>query len=319
MINYFPCELHCHTVHSDGDFLPKELQQAAANNKLSLIALTDHNTISGYDEMDKNIIPYIKGIEWTTYFGHMLVLGANSFIDWRNAVPDNIDKKIQEVKNAGGTVGIAHPFQLGSPFCTGGRWEFHVNNWDNVNYVEIWHESFPNDSENEPAYKMWTDLLDKGCHIAPSYGRDWHRPNKKTAHCGCTYLGINGEISEKTALEAIKKGRMTVSTGAYLAFDAADENNQHYEIGSTIPSGKIKISIAVDLTARSENHGNNTISYDEIRIASNKNQIIKKLPCLSQGILIDVEKGHWYRAELWGTLNGKKAALAVTGAVYCEY
>ena len=90
-MSYLPCELHCHTVHSDGSFLPRELQQNAADDHLALIALTDHNTTSGYDELDDSIIPTVHGIEWTTYFGHMLVLGAKEFVDWRDAVPNNID------------------------------------------------------------------------------------------------------------------------------------------------------------------------------------------------------------------------------------
>ncbi len=186
-MKYIPCELHCHTIHSDGDFTPKSLQQAAKENELSLIALTDHNTFSGAKELNGDIIPFIKGIEWTTYFGHMLVLGAKSFVDWRDAVPDNIDDKIEAVKKAGGTVGVAHPFQCGSPICTGGRWEFNVTKWENVNYIEIWHEAFHDgNTENDRALAFWTSLLDQGYRLAASYGKDWHRPQKKDILFGCT-------------------------------------------------------------------------------------------------------------------------------------
>ena len=89
----------------------------------------------------------------------MLVLGVNGFVDWRDAVPDNIDKKIEEVKEKGSIVGIAHPYQLGSPMCTGGRWEFNIKNWRNVDYMEIWHRSFSFDNyENDNALKLWTNL-----------------------------------------------------------------------------------------------------------------------------------------------------------------
>ena len=97
-MSYLPCELHCHTIHSDGDFTVSELQKAAVDDHLAIIALTDHNTFSGWDELDDNIIPAIRGIEWTTYFGHMLVLGANDFVDWRDAQHDNIDEKIKTNK-----------------------------------------------------------------------------------------------------------------------------------------------------------------------------------------------------------------------------
>ena len=43
-MSYLPCELHCHTIHSDGDFTVSELQKAAADDHLAIIALTDHNT-----------------------------------------------------------------------------------------------------------------------------------------------------------------------------------------------------------------------------------------------------------------------------------
>ena len=67
-------ELHCHTLHSDALFTPEELAEAARDNQIDLIALTDHNTLSGYAQMEQTGLPFIHGIEWTTFYGHMLVL-----------------------------------------------------------------------------------------------------------------------------------------------------------------------------------------------------------------------------------------------------
>ena len=159
-MSYLPCELHCHSVHSDGDYTVCELQKKAIDDHLAIIALTDHNTFSGWDEIDDNIIPVIRGIEWTTYYGHLLVLGANDFVDWRDANADNIDEKIKQIKAVGGLVGVAHPFQLGSPLCTGGHWDFNVRNWQNVDYIEVWHKNlYSNKKENEKALELWTSLL----------------------------------------------------------------------------------------------------------------------------------------------------------------
>ena len=33
---------------------------------------------------------------------------------------------------------------------------------------------------------------------------------------------------------------------------------------------------------------------------------------------LKIERGHWYRAEIWGTVNGENKILAVTSPVYCE-
>ena len=145
-MSYLPCELHCHSVHSDGSFSVAELLRRAYDDHLALIALTDHNTVSGHGELDDSITPAVPGIEWTTFFGHMLVLGARDFVDWRDAVPANIDDKIDQVHAAGGLCGVAHPFQLGSPICTGGRWAFDVQDWSRVDYLEVWHDAFGPDN-----------------------------------------------------------------------------------------------------------------------------------------------------------------------------
>lgn len=318
-MSYLPVELHCHTVHSDGDFTPQQLQRAAAEDHLALIALTDHNTFSGYSEMDSSICPFVRGIEWTTYFGHMLVLGAESFVDWRDAVPDNIDEKIKAVKAAGGVVGIAHPYQLGSPMCTGGRWEFNVRNFRNVDYIEIWHEAFTEDNfENEKGLELWTSLLDKGYHLAATYGKDWHRPITNDKHYGCTYLHFeNGIADGQGAIKAIRLGKTVVSTGAKFIF-RVHRFGKTYGLGSIIPKGNVTFSFFTDLHAREKNAGSEAVEYKTIKIVTNGGKTALETRFDERHVRLRIEKGHWYRAELWGTVNGKKKILAVTSPVYCE-
>jgi 3',5'-nucleoside bisphosphate phosphatase len=43
-------ELHCHTTCSDGTLTPTELVQAAVEAGVSALAITDHDTLSGWDE-----------------------------------------------------------------------------------------------------------------------------------------------------------------------------------------------------------------------------------------------------------------------------
>ena len=316
-MSYLPVELHCHTIHSDGDFTPKSLQEAAVENGLSLIALTDHNTFSGTEALSADICPFIKGIEWTTYFGHMLVLGAKSFVDWRDAVPDNIDEKISAVKAAGGIVGVAHPYQCGSPICTGGRWEFKVNKWENVDYIEIWHEGFSEgNTENDRATAMWTRLLDRGYHLAASYGRDWHRPSNGGLF-GCTYLDLDKEVTEAAALKAIKQGRTVVSTGAKFAFTIS-QGERVYNIGDTAPHGLVKFSFITDFSAREKYTQANEIKYDSIRIVTNGGSTALEIPASQAVAEMEFQEAHWYRAELWGTIDGKEFPLAITSPIYTE-
>ena len=85
-MKYYPFELHCHTCHSDGSFTPEELILAAKQRGLSGIALTDHNTAAGVKEAvvygKKYGILVIPGIEWTTFYGHITVLGGHSGINF---------------------------------------------------------------------------------------------------------------------------------------------------------------------------------------------------------------------------------------------
>ena len=318
-MSYLPCELHCHTIHSDGGFTPLSLQQAAVEDHLSLIALTDHNTYSGFDETDPNLIPVVRGIEWTTYFGHMLVLGARDFVDWRDAVPDNIDEKMKAVRAAGGVVGIAHPFQAGSPICTGGRWEFHVRDFRNVDYKEVWHEDFsPENTENDRALAMYTSLLDQGYHIAAVYGKDWHRPTPPEKHYGCTYLHFDGGLATpQGALKAIRLGKTVASTGAKFIF-RVHRLGKTYGLGSTIPKGNVTFSFFTDLHSREKNAGKEILEYKTIRIVTNGGKTVLETRCDTRHERLKIERGHWYRAELWGTVNGENKILAVTSPVYCE-
>ncbi|MDE5974874.1 MAG: CehA/McbA family metallohydrolase [Eubacterium sp.] len=316
-MSYLPCELHCHTLHSDGDFSVKELQEAARENHLFLIALTDHNTMSGWDELDDSILPVIRGIEWTTYFGHMLVLGAGEFVDWRDAVPDNIDEKIKQIKACGGLVGVAHPYQMGSPVCTGGRWEFNVRDWRNVDYIEIWHEDMNKiSSENVKSVELWTSLLDKGCRVAASYGRDWHRL-ESNGHYGCTYIDIDGEITPQNALRGIRMGKTVVSTGAKFFFRVHRHGNT-YAIGDTVKRGNYIFSFFTDLHSREKDAGEESVVYKTIKVISNGGKVVLETRYNEKHVRLRMEKGQWYRAELWGTVDGEAVPLAITSPIYCE-
>ena len=44
------CDLHTHTICSDGTLTPTELVRLAKEKGLSCIALTDHDTLSGVEE-----------------------------------------------------------------------------------------------------------------------------------------------------------------------------------------------------------------------------------------------------------------------------
>lgn len=67
-------ELHCHTTYSDGSLTPAELVAAAVGAGVRALAITDHDTLSGWDEAFTAAKPYqleiVPGIELSTVYNN---------------------------------------------------------------------------------------------------------------------------------------------------------------------------------------------------------------------------------------------------------
>ncbi len=63
-------ELHCHTTYSDGTLTPTELVNAAVSAGVRALAITDHDTLSGWDEAFAAAKPHnleiVPGLELST-------------------------------------------------------------------------------------------------------------------------------------------------------------------------------------------------------------------------------------------------------------
>jgi predicted metal-dependent phosphoesterase TrpH len=77
---WLACDLHAHTVHSDGSLGVAELAAASVRARLDVLAVTDHNTVSHHTSLPALASRYgvtlIAGQEVTTDRGH-----ANAFGD----------------------------------------------------------------------------------------------------------------------------------------------------------------------------------------------------------------------------------------------
>lgn len=315
MKKWYPCELHCHTLHSDGSFTVEELLTAAKNRHLSGICLTDHNTTSGWEETDRqDEIAVLKGIEYTTYHGHMLCLGTDKIIDFTHI--SNIDCTIKFFRDNGGLVGIAHPYQLGTPICTGGHWDYKITKWEDVSYVEVFSEGCPYlNTPNKKARALWHSLLDRGYKIAPSMGRDWHRLNGNVNLAACTYLLCDGEgLTAEGMKKAIREGRTMITTGPRFTFTDKDGKT----VGDKISEGEKELSIEIDCERQKEITPEQHFELREIRLVSNGSKLIKVIPATEKKLTFNAERGQWYSLELWGDIDDKKdTLLAFTGAMYC--
>ena len=76
------CDLHTHSVFSDGTFTPAELIAGAKEAGLAAIALTDHNTVAGLPSFlaaaEGSGVEAVPGVEFSTDYGetelHILAL-----------------------------------------------------------------------------------------------------------------------------------------------------------------------------------------------------------------------------------------------------
>ena len=87
---YKRLELHNHTNESDAVFTCKELTDFMVADHVDAFSLTDHNTISGHYKIENYLkehpqpIAFIPGMEYTTYYGHILCLNLTEYVPWEN-------------------------------------------------------------------------------------------------------------------------------------------------------------------------------------------------------------------------------------------
>ena len=74
------CDLHTHSVYSDGTYTPEQLLREAEEKKLAAIALTDHNTVNGLPDFlaVNSRVEAVPGVEFSTDYNgielHILAL-----------------------------------------------------------------------------------------------------------------------------------------------------------------------------------------------------------------------------------------------------
>lgn len=322
MIEYKPFEMHTHTVHSDGQFTLDELIAAAKALDFAGIAMTDHNTSSALDAYGPvsviHDLAVIKGIEWTTFFGHMVVTLAEKFVDWRFATPDTIDDYTAQIKACGGIVGVAHPFELGSPLCTGCFWDFKIRNWENVDYIEIWSKGNPTTHFDNPlSFNWWTDLLNQGNRIAIAAGCDWHCVDDTQLNAA-TYLGLkDGVISAENIREVFKAGRTFVTCGPVISFNI-EQDGQTFSLGDTVSAGPAKLRFSVDTAPRRKIWKRFGIIPREMRIVMNGEPLVSA-PCsgsTESAAEVCLNPG-WARMEVYGdALSDEGKQIACSSPIY---
>lgn len=92
-------DLHVHSNYSDGELSPNDLIKKAYKKNINIISITDHDTIEGLKNINKdydNFVKVINGIELSAKAskGTMHILGYN--VNIRNS---DLNKKLKEIKD----------------------------------------------------------------------------------------------------------------------------------------------------------------------------------------------------------------------------
>lgn len=171
-------DIHVHTTASDGHSSPLEVVSAAIMAQLHVIAITDHNTITGAIAARRIAQSYdievIVGEEVSTADGHVLAL----FIEREIAPGHPLAATIAEIHAQGGLCILAHPFAWITSSVGSWAQALRSGHWK-IDGVETFNASLPLPSMNQRAAALTAETKQ-----AALGGSDSHHAS--TVGCGVT-------------------------------------------------------------------------------------------------------------------------------------
>ncbi len=218
-------ELHNHTTQSDAGITCRQLIECMLADGVDCFAITDHNTISGQPIIrrileDEHLpIACAYGMEYTTYYGHIVCPVLESYVPW-----DSINKKKPELlfeaaKRAGAVTGVAHPFSYGDPFARGCRFDMKITDFSNVDYIEIINNPEPLHEVNEPGIRWWESLVLSGVKVAACAGMDLHGFDDMSMKFATYAEGREGGDPVEELKAAVASQRTWVSKGMLVVWE----------------------------------------------------------------------------------------------------
>lgn len=318
-MKYIKAEMHCHTTASDGSMQPETLIRRACERGYGAIASTDHNTTAAHARLRTEAaargITLIGGIEWTTFHGHLTVLG-DTRVNWRDVMPQTIDECLRRADEDGAVVTAAHPFRMGNPLCTGCYFEYRPTTWEHIRGYEIYSGILPHKSVYSARAKArWIELICSGYRISAMYGYDWHHSDEHAPAYGATYLLVDDRASEASCVRAVREGRTFVSVGicADICFRA---DGVRRELGDTLDRDAVGV---VEITARPDPifARRRAVELHAARIAA-FDGTIEEYPFAGGKIEIPYTARSAFRIEIVGSADGESGELLITSPIYIK-
>jgi hypothetical protein len=207
-------DLHTHSGHSDGNCSSQsgarvpcpvyKTAQAAAERGLDFVAITDHNTISQFNDL-RELQPYfdrlllIPAREITTFHGHANVFGPVDFMDFRLGLAA-----------LHGLVSINHPMAPSGETCMGCGWTAANTDLHKIDAIEAVNGAVT-DGPNS-GIPFWEDLLKRGFRLTAIGGSDNHDAGKSPTEPGSVgypeTVVYARELSQQAILDGIRAGHV---------------------------------------------------------------------------------------------------------------
>lgn len=231
---WWPGDLHCQTVHSDGKLTVAEIARFARAAALAYLFVSDHNTTSQRAELDgagtAAGIRLHPAEEVTTYRGHMGALGASGWVDFRQLDPAGISRAAEAVRGDGGLTIRNHLASTSSP------WEFGPL----TDAIEVWNGPWDGPNRNELALAVWAEELAAGRRTIAVGGSDMHDVVLDGQPIGTPITWVGAPDPGRVAiLGGLRTGRVALSravTGPYVDLRARsdDASGDRAGIGDTL-------------------------------------------------------------------------------------
>jgi hypothetical protein len=232
-------DLHAHSEHSDGANTVDEIVDYTRRAGLDYFALTDHNTISHWDDLARlntgSRPLLIPGEEITMYGGHANVWGLGGWIDFRGSDDERVARLVEDVNRRGSMFSINHP-DSPIPWLHPGVRSYQA--------IEVWNA--PWRWFNEPALLRWEQHLKEGQRMVAVGGSDSHcvPPANMTQPNGpgepCTWVHVEGPLMQEAVLEAVALGHVFISeapAGPFIELRADADGDGVFE---ALPGDRIE-------------------------------------------------------------------------------
>ena len=271
---WFAGDLHAHSGHSDGyraDYGGRRvpvsmggLAAAALANQLDFLAVTDHNTVSHWLDVDRAQsenpdLLLLHAREITTYRGHFNAIGEHRFTDFRLTLLRPMRALLADAASDGSFVSINHPWVVDDQWCAGCGWaERDADTVSHAAGVEVLNGSSPPRGSlspgDWPGWRFWADQLNRGLHVVAVGGSDAHDPESGSPAVGQpTTVVWASELSEDAITAGLKSGRVFVRRVSSGLVDlSATDGRAVATMGQSIGAGHLTLSARVKGAAGQE-------------------------------------------------------------------